>query len=97
MVKVLVYCDSKSDECRSAKSLLSERHIAFEEIDVTGDLSLQQEIAGISGHSSVPQIFVAGQSIGGWYELSFLDASGALDRLLALDPIEADAVRRIVA
>ena len=37
----------------------------------------------LSGRRSVPQIFVGGKHVGGYTDLSALDASGELDTLLA--------------
>jgi glutaredoxin 3 len=39
--------------------------------------------AKADGRTSVPQIFIDGAAIGGSDELAALEASGALDRLLA--------------
>jgi glutaredoxin 3 len=80
-----------------AKSLLDDRLIEYDEIDVTDDPTRLHEMQESSGHHSAPQIVISGQPIGGWEELSLLDASGALDRLMALDPTDALAIRRIVA
>jgi thioredoxin reductase (NADPH) len=73
---------------------------------VTRDLALQQEVVERSGRRTLPQIFIAGQSIGGWDELSALDEGGELDRMLAdagaggaadADPApETDEVRNMI-
>jgi len=69
--------------CTQAKALLDHKGVDYREIDVTRDLALQQEVMERSGRRTLPQIFIAGQSIGGWDELSALDDRGELDRMLA--------------
>lgn len=57
----------------------------FEEVDVTRDERRQEEVKRASGRQTVPQVFVDGQSLGGYEELRQLEADGKLDRLLGLD------------
>ena len=63
--------------------LLTRKAIAFEDIIVTDDASLLAEMAERSGNQTVPQIFIGAAPIGGFDELSALDKSGELDRMLA--------------
>ena len=56
--------------CIAAKRLLSARKIAYEEIDVTGDSDKRAWLVEVTGgRKTVPQIFIKGQSIGGFDEL----------------------------
>ena len=57
---------------RSASS--TERGIAFEEIDVADDDELRADLIQRTGRRTVPQIFIDGESIGGYEELAALDA-----------------------
>jgi len=63
--------------------LLTKKGIPFEDIDVSDDPALRQEIAQRSGQQTVPQIFIGDESIGGFMELQTLEVSGELDDLLA--------------
>ncbi len=84
MAKVEIYTKFLCSYCARAKALLSEKGADFEEIDVTMDAALRNKmIARSSGGSTVPQIFINGQHIGGSDELAALDARGGLDALLA--------------
>jgi glutaredoxin 3 len=80
--RVVVYSKEYCSFCKQAKALLQSKKIAFEEIDVTFDAVLQEEMHRLSGRRSVPQIFIDGKSVGGFEELRELDAGGELDRLL---------------
>ena len=46
----------------------------------------QEMIERSGGRRTVPQIFIDGRHIGGFDDLSALDANGELDRLLATKP-----------
>jgi len=61
-----------------AKRLLTERGIAFTEIDVANDDALRADIIARTGRRTVPQIFIDDRSIGGFEELAALDAAGDL-------------------
>ena len=50
--------------CAKAKTLLTEKGIAFEEITMGSDASLTS-LKAISGRETVPQIFIGGRHIGG--------------------------------
>jgi glutaredoxin 3 len=66
----------------AARMLLKKKGVAFEEISVTGDIAMRREMEALSGRHTVPQIFIDGQAIGGFYELNMLDEEGKLDSLL---------------
>ena len=65
-----------------ARQLLRARSIAYEWRDVARDPERRAWLLRQSGQSTVPQIFIHGQSVGGFSELRRMDASGELrDRL----------------
>lgn len=86
MAKVQVYTTMICPYCVAAKRLLEDKGIAFDEIDVSRDPEKRAWIAEQSGQRTVPQIFIHDQPIGGFQELSALNSSGELDRLLQRDP-----------
>ena len=80
---VVIYTTMFCPYCQSAKALLSQKGVAFHEIKVDGDRAARQAMSEkAGGRSSVPQIFIGGQHIGGFDDLSALDSAGKLDPLL---------------
>lgn len=82
MAEVKIYTTRYCPYCHAATALLTEKNVAFEEIDVTGDTAARADLATRTGRSTVPQVFIDGDSIGGYDDLSALDRSGRLDELL---------------
>jgi glutaredoxin 3 len=81
---VIVYSTRVCPYCVGAKALLKERGIAFEEVDVTSDPDKREWLVQTTGgRRTVPQIFIKGESIGGFDDLRRLDRSGALAEKLA--------------
>jgi glutaredoxin 3 len=81
--EVTVYTTRVCPYCIAAKRLLGARSIAYKEIDVSNDDAKRAWLVEASGRRTVPQIFIAGESIGGFDELSALDRSGELAKKLA--------------
>ncbi|RMH43470.1 MAG: glutaredoxin [Deltaproteobacteria bacterium] len=80
---VVMYARRGCGYCDAAAALLDERGIDYEHIDVTGDDAARRWLREVTGRHTVPQIFIKGRSIGGFTELSALDRSGELARLLS--------------
>jgi glutaredoxin 3 len=84
VAKVEVYTTAYCPYCRQAKSLLKQKGVAFEEIDVSGDAALREKMIELSGgRRTVPEIFINGKIVGGYDELRALEAEGELDPLLS--------------
>lgn len=81
--EVTVYTTRVCPYCIAAKRLLGARSIAYQEIDVSHDDAKRAWLVEATGRRTVPQIFIAGESIGGFDELSALDRSGELAKKLA--------------
>ena len=81
MNKIEIYTKSWCPFCAMAKSLLKSEYLEFDEIDVTSNPGLEQEMNQRSGQFTVPQIFIDNQSVGGFDDLSHLKSSGELERL----------------
>jgi glutaredoxin 3 len=64
--------------CIAARHLLNRRQIPYAEVDVGGNAEARRWLAETSGRTSVPQIFVRGRSIGGFFELLALDRGHGL-------------------
>jgi glutaredoxin 3 len=83
MAKVEIYTTPFCGYCARAKSLLDKKGAAYEEMDVMMDEKKRTEMRDRAKRSTVPQIFINGQYIGGSDELSELEQTGKLDSLLA--------------
>lgn len=83
MTKVQIYSTDWCPYCSAAKSLLDDKGIAYEEIDVTDPELRVAMVARAHGRRTVPQIFIGDAHIGGYDELSRLERRGELDPLLA--------------
>lgn len=68
--------------CARARRLLDVKGAPYEEIDVDIVAGARQEMQAKSGRSTIPQIFINDQHIGGADDLYALDAEGRLDPLL---------------
>ena len=83
MAKVEIYSTLFCPYCARAKSLLERKGVAYENIDVMEQPDRRDEmIARAGGRTSVPQIFIDGEHIGGSDELVALDRAGELDAIL---------------
>jgi glutaredoxin 3 len=84
MKSVEIYTTQTCPYCLAAKRLLTKKGVAFTEIDVGRDPALRQTMMRrANGGSTVPQIFIGGQHVGGCDDIHALDHAGALDPLLA--------------
>ena len=85
MAKIEIYTAMACPFCRSAVKLLASKSIAFEEIDVTLSVAKRQTMRSrANGRTSVPQIFINGDHIGGCDDLFAFDQAGHLDKLLSM-------------
>ncbi len=80
---VVVYTTPWCPYCHTAKHLLRHRNTEFAEVSVAGNSEARRWLAQTSGQTTVPQVFIHGRSIGGFDELSSLDARGELTSMLA--------------
>lgn len=83
MANIEVYTSPFCDYCKRAKHLLSQKNVAFTEINVFSSKALMNEMVTRScGLQTVPQIFIGEHHVGGCDDLYKLDAEGKLDPLL---------------
>ena len=85
MAKIEIYTAMACPFCMRAVKLLASKNIAFEEIDVTLNSANRQSMRSrANGRTSVPQIFINDDHIGGCNDLFALDQAGRLDKLLSM-------------
>jgi glutaredoxin 3 len=84
MAAIDIYTLHYCPYCQDAKDLLSRKGVAFDEIDVTGNRDIRQQmIERANGRNTLPQIFIGPTHVGGCDDLYALDEAGKLDPLLA--------------
>ena len=72
--------------CARARTLLERKGAIFTEIDIIEEPARRREMIGrAGGRTSVPQIFINGEHIGGSDELAALDRAGELDTKLGTE------------
>lgn len=83
--KVEIYTKMFCGYCARAKQLLRQKGVPFEEYDITMGGPRQAEMQQRRpGATTVPQIFIDGEAIGGSDDLARLEREGRLDALLGL-------------
>lgn len=84
MPKIEIYTKAFCPYCSRAMKLLAAKGTSPEEFDITmGGPKRAEMLARSGGASTVPQIFIDGQHVGGSDDLAALDRAGKLDALLA--------------
>ena len=84
MPRVEIYTKAFCGYCFRAKRLLDSKGIEYLEHAVSfGGPERDEMIQRSSGRTTVPQIFIDGQHIGGCSDLMELESRGRLDELLA--------------
>ena len=84
MTKVEVFCTPFCPYCIRAKKLLEHKNVEYEEIRVDKEPERHNEMIERSKQTSVPQIFINGEHVGGCDDLFDLEAEGTLDSRLGL-------------
>lgn len=84
MAKVEIYTRPMCGFCFQAKKLLSKKDVSFTEYNIWEEKGRKEEMMQRSnGGSTVPQIFIDGEPVGGCTELMDLERHGKLDPLLS--------------
>jgi len=84
MANVTIYSTDGCPFCVKAKTFLAERGISFEEIEAAPGSRAWNEMREKAGSSSIPQILVGDDPIGGYSDLVSLEATGELSQKLGL-------------
>jgi glutaredoxin 3 len=80
MAEVELYTTMFCPYCTRARSLLERKGVAYTAIDIIEEPARRDEmIRRAGGRTSVPQIFINGEHIGGSDELVALERAGELD------------------
>ncbi|MEA3390070.1 glutaredoxin 3 [Sphingobium sp. CCH11-B1] len=85
MAHVEIYTKGWCGYCARAKALLQDKGVAFDEYDISmGGPKRDEMLSRSNGGSTVPQIFIDGQHVGGSDALAALNREGRLDAMLGL-------------
>jgi len=85
MAEVDLYTTMFCPYCTRARALLERKGVAFTDIDINEEPARRGEmVRRAGGRTSVPQIFIDGEHIGGSDELAALERAGALDAKLGM-------------
>jgi glutaredoxin 3 len=80
MAEVELYTTMYCPYCSRARALLQRKGVAYVDIDIAEEPARRDEmIRRAQGRSTVPQIFINGEHIGGYDDLAALDRAGELD------------------
>lgn len=83
MAEVELYTTMFCPYCTRARALLQRKGAAYTEFDIIEEPARRDEMMRrAGGRTSVPQIFINGEHIGGSDELVALDRAGELDEIL---------------
>jgi glutaredoxin 3 len=84
MAEVIIYRTTYCPYCDMAKRLFQDLGVEFDEVDVTNDSEMRHKLVRMTGgRRTVPQIFINGESVGGYTDVAALQKSGELDEMLA--------------
>jgi len=85
MAEVEHYTTMFCPYCARARALLERKGVAYTDIDILDEPARRGEmIERAGGRTTVPQIFINGEHVGGSDELVALDRAGELDAKLGL-------------
>lgn len=84
MSNVVLYTKAYCPFCQRALALLESKGVAFKNIDIGVQPELRAEmIKKAGGASTVPQIFINDEHIGGCDDIMAIEAQGRLDAKLS--------------
>ena len=78
-MKVTIYSTTWCPSCVSAKRLLDDRGIAYNEVNIEEENISREQLAEITGGRTVPQIVINEKCVGGFNDLMILSQNGELD------------------
>ena len=84
--EVVMYTTAICPYCVAAKNFLKQRGAEWREVRVDLDSAARADMLARAKRTSVPQIFINGQHVGGFDDLVALDRAGGLAPLLESAP-----------
>ena len=87
MATLTIYTTAWCPYCVRAKKLLDIKQVKYTEINVS-EADARAKMVSLTSGTTVPQIVIDNQPIGGCDELYALERSGKLDKLLAKESLQ---------
>jgi glutaredoxin 3 len=84
MPEIVIYTQPWCPYCERAVYTLTKKGVTFQEINAPNGSAERADAKRRSGKTTVPQIFVDGELIGGCDDMLALDRAGKLDAMLGL-------------
>jgi glutaredoxin 3 len=84
MPDVVIYSTRFCPYCVRARMLLDNKNVTYTDIRIDEQPERRAEMEQRSQRSSVPQIFIGDEHVGGCDDLFALEAGGELDRKLGI-------------
>jgi glutaredoxin 3 len=81
MANITVYTTDPCSFCSRAKTLLDQRGLAYDEVNLAKDPSGRARLVELTGMMSFPQVVIEDEVVGGFMELVQADRSGRLAEL----------------
>ena len=83
MKNIIIYTGPMCNFCEAAKRLFARNNISYQEIDISTEVGLRDEmIKKSNGKRTIPQIFFDDYHVGGYTELRELEKNGKLNNLI---------------
>jgi glutaredoxin 3 len=79
---ITIYTTDPCSFCTRAKSLLEQRRLEYDEVDLAKDPEGRRRLVELTGMMSFPQVVVGDEVVGGFMELVQADRSGRLRDLV---------------
>jgi glutaredoxin 3 len=83
MSNVTIYTKFGCSYCVAAKTLLTKKGVAFEEVNLDGKPDVAKALFARVNRRTVPQIFIGGTHVGGCDDLYALEHENRLDGMLS--------------
>jgi glutaredoxin 3 len=82
--KIIMYTQPFCGFCAAARALFKKKGVTYEDVDIGRNPELREKMIKLSGRTTVPQIFINDEHIGGYDDMAALDQAGDLDPRLGL-------------
>ncbi len=82
MPKVEIYSSANCAYCVAAKNFLKQKGLDYTEIRIDTDPAERDKMLARAQRRTVPQIFIGGQHVGGYDDLTKADRDGSLAKMI---------------
>ena len=83
--KIVIYTKNYCPYCKRAVAFLERNNLEFENVDVTNDEELLKPVSEKTGVTTVPQVFVDDEFIGGYDDMVALKKAGEINEKFGIE------------